>query len=112
MRGAKMMEPYRRAAFLPAVMLIASLGGCGSEPSSSLFVGTGDPFFDDAASRLSPADKKRFGVERADQLEGFFFQGQSESCVVLLPRKRNIVLHGPDVAFCYDARNNEFKRRV
>lgn len=107
-----MMEPLRRAASLLAVMLIANLGGCNSDPDSSLFVGTGNPFFDDAASRLSPADKKRLGVEQASQLEGFFFQGQNEACVVLLPRRRNIILHGPDAAFCYDARTNVFKKRV
>ena len=96
-----------------SLMMLAMLSGCGgANVDDYWFVTVGDPFFDDALLRLSISEKQRLGFQQPSDLMGFYFEGQSEACIVLLPRKRNVILHGPNTTFCYDKATSNFVRRI
>lgn len=91
---------------------MAVLSSCGSPKVDPMFVTAGDPFFDDALKRLSQPEQRRLGFRTADDIMGFYFEGRNEVCIVLLPRKRNVILHGPESAFCYHKATGDFIRRL
>ena len=95
-----------------SLMMLVIVCGCGSANVDPMFVTAGDPFFDDALRRLSISERQRLGFQQPDDLMGFYFEGRSEACIVLLPRKRDVILHGAESAFCYEKATSNFVRRI
>lgn len=103
---------FGRVKCRTAIGLLLALSGCEKKPDPLYFVTVGDPFFDDSARRLTPEEKSKMGVHQPNDLQGFVFTGENETCIVLMPRKRNIVLHGTNAGSCYDRKTNAFTRHI
>jgi hypothetical protein len=96
------------AFILPFAVL---LNGC-SETEDEMFVENGNVFFEDAISRLSDDEKKIFAETGEGKTRGFLFSGIQKTCIVLVTTKKDVLLHGPAPAFCYDRTSNEFVGRI
>lgn len=73
----------------------------------------GDPsalFLADALARLTPEERRRYG--QSNDVAGFLFQGEALTCIVVVNLKKDIVIHAPAPAFCYDKATNTFVKRL
>jgi len=98
--------------YIVALATVALLTGCNGSKVDPIFVTAGDPFFDDAVRRLSQPEQLRLGFQGPDDIMGFYFEGRKKACIVLLPRKRNVILHGPESVFCYDKTTSNYIGRM
>ncbi|GGB72760.1 hypothetical protein GCM10010833_29930 [Blastomonas aquatica] len=65
---------------------------------------------DDALRRLDPEERKTY--DRYDETAGFYFEGQTKHCIVIVVLRRGVLIHRPSPAFCYDKTTNKFLDRL
>jgi hypothetical protein len=101
-----------RFAHLAVLSLSLATVACSNDRDSTFFVTKGDMFFDDAMSRLTPAERQ--GLERngPDYIRGFFFIGERKSCIVIFSVRPRLIHEGHDPGFCYDNKTNQFVERL
>lgn len=76
------------------------------------YVEAGNMFFDDAVDRLTTSERERFEDHGWDNIRGFLFRGERNTCVVIFSLRGDIISHSPDPAFCYENGTNRYLERL
>ena len=65
---------------------------------------------DDALRRIDPEERKIY--DRYAETAGFYFEGQTKRCIVIVVLRSDVLIHRPSPAFCYNKATNEFVGRL
>jgi hypothetical protein len=105
------VSPLQHLLACLVICMTFLITGCSS-PEEARYVRAGDLFFDDAMSRLSPAESDRLRDIGEENIRGFLFVGERRTCIVLFSVRTDVINHAPDPAYCYDKKSNQFVEKL
>jgi hypothetical protein len=101
-----------RLAHLAVASLSLATVACSNDRDSTAFEKKGNIFFDDAMTRLAPAERQGLEANGPDYIRGFMFTGERRTCIAIFSVRPRLIHEGHIPAFCYDKKTLRFIEKL